>query len=106
MADSQRRGSGIDDRLVDKRQEILALVEQYGAYNVRVFGSVARGEAGPDSDIDLLVSVREGVSMFDLVGLWLDLQDLLGCEISLVTDDDHPRQERFMQRIQSDAVNL
>ncbi len=106
MTDSQKRNKGIEERLADRRQEILALAEQYGAYNVRVFGSVARGEAGTDSDVDFLVSMREGVSMFDLVGLWLDLQDLLGCDISLITDDDHPRHERFMQRIQRDVVNL
>jgi len=105
VTDDQKQGVGID-ALAERRQEILALADKYGAYNVRVFGSVARGEAGPDSDVDLLVSVREGVSMFDLVGLWLDLQDLLGCEVSLVTDDEHPRHDRFMQRIQRDVVNL
>jgi predicted nucleotidyltransferase len=106
MGTSQKPGIEIEDRLANKRQQILVLAEKYGAYNVRVFGSVARGEAGPDSDIDLLISVREGVSMFDLVGLWLDLKDLLGCEISLVTDDEDPRHERFMQRAQIDAVSL
>jgi len=44
--------------------------------------------------------------MFDLVGLWLDLQDLLGRDISLVTDDPHPRQERFLRRARKDAVPL
>lgn len=73
-----------------RRAEILALAERYGAFNVRVFGSVARGEATLDSDVDLLVTVRQGVSVFDMVGLWLDLKDLLGCEVSLITDDDHP----------------
>jgi uncharacterized protein len=89
-----------------RRDEILALAEQHGAYNVRVFGSVARGEATSESDVDLLVSVREGVSMFDLVGMWLDLQDLLGCSVSLITDDDHPRRERFMQQARKDAVSI
>lgn len=88
------------------REDILQLAEHYGAFNVRVVGSVARGEATESSDIDLLISTREGVSMFDLVGLWLDLQDLLGRDISLITDDDHPRQERFMQRVRKDAVPL
>jgi|SRR5690554_1297055 predicted nucleotidyltransferase len=88
------------------RDAIFRLADQYGAFNVRVFGSVARGEATVDSDIDLLISAREGVSMFDLVGLWLDLQDLLGRDISLVTDDPHPRQERFLQRARKDAVPL
>ena len=88
------------------REDIMQLAERHGAFNVRVVGSVARGEATESSDIDLLVSTREGVSMFDLVGLWLDLQDLLGRDISLITDDDHPRQERFMQRVRKDAVPL
>ena len=89
-----------------RRDAILRLADQYGASNVRVFGSVARSEASPASDVDLLVSVQDGVSVFDLVGLWLDLQDLLGREVSLVTDDDHPRAERFMRRVRKDAVPL
>jgi predicted nucleotidyltransferase len=89
-----------------RRDEILRLADQYGASNVRVFGSVARSDASPASDVDLLISVKDGVSMFDLVGLWLDLQDLLGREVSLVTDDHHPRAERFMRRARKDAVPL
>jgi hypothetical protein len=73
---------------------------------VRVFGSVARGEATLESDIDLLVTVKDGASVFDLVGLWLDLQDLLGREVSLITDDLEPRRERFMHRISQDVVPL
>ncbi|TVR19418.1 MAG: nucleotidyltransferase [Anaerolineaceae bacterium] len=89
-----------------RRDEILAVAEQNGAFNVRVFGSVARGEATAKSDVDLLVSMREGASMFDVIGLWLDLQEMLGCEVSLITDDEHPRKERFMQRVRKDAVPL
>ncbi len=63
-----------------KRDEIIRLAEQRGAYNVRVFGSVARGESSPDSDVDLLASVNNGVDMFTLVGFWLDLQEFWGCE--------------------------
>lgn len=89
-----------------RREEILGLARSYGAYNVRVFSSVARGEAKPDSDVDFLVSAEPGVSMFDLVGLWLDLKELVGHEVSLVTDDELPRRERFMQRVRRDAVPL
>jgi predicted nucleotidyltransferase len=89
-----------------RRAEILQVAAEHGAFNVRVFGSVARGEATPESDVDLLVQMRDGASMFDLVGLWLDLQDLLGCEVSLVTDDMQPRRQRFMQRIMEDAIAL
>lgn len=89
-----------------QRTTILALAERYGVTNIRIFGSVARGEATTESDIDFLVTVKEGVSMFDLVGLWLDLRELLGYEVSLVTDDDTPRQEHFMQRITDDLISL
>jgi hypothetical protein len=94
------------ETLRSHRNEILALADRYGVHNVRVFGSVARGEAKPGSDVDLLVTARVGVSIFDLVGLWLDLKDMLGCEVSLVTDDPHPRHERFMRRALKDAVSL
>lgn len=87
-----------------RRDEILRLAQQYGASNVRVFGSVARGQVGPDSDIDLLVTVRDQVSVFELVGLWLDLKDLLGCEAGLITEGIPDR--RFLRRIMSDAVTL
>ncbi len=87
-----------------RRDDILALAERYGAYNIRVFGSVARGEATPESDFDLLVTARPGTSMFEIVGLWLDLKDLLGREVSLITDgiDD----QRFLRGIQRDLITL
>ena len=72
--------------LLTRRDEILQLARQYGAYNVRVFGSLARGEALPGSDIDLLVNVRDGTSMFALVGLWLDLKTLLGHQVNVVDE--------------------
>jgi predicted nucleotidyltransferase len=105
MRETTRQTITLDD-LRARRDEILRLAEQHGAYNVRVFGSVARGEATPDSDVDLLITTREGVSVFDLVGLWLDLQEMLGREVSLITDDENPRHERFMRRVLKDAVPL
>jgi predicted nucleotidyltransferase len=72
--------------LESKRDEILHLAAKHGAYNVRVFGSVARGEAGPDSDVDFLVDLEEGRSLLDLAGLLMDLQDLLGREVDIVTE--------------------
>lgn len=70
-----------------KREEILALAAKHGAYNVRVFGSAARGEAGPASDIDLLVSMAEDRSILDLSALRLELQDLLGVQVDVVSED-------------------
>lgn len=89
-----------------KRDDILALAQKYGASNVRVFGSVARGDATPESDVDLLVTFREGTSLYEVSGLWQDLQDLLKCSVDLVTDDHHPRRERFLRRILKDTVIL
>jgi predicted nucleotidyltransferase len=77
---------GIDEILRDKRADILRLAAQHGAYNVRIFGSVARGDAGPDSDVDVLVDLELGRSLFDLGGLLMDLQDLLGRKVHLVTE--------------------
>ena len=87
-----------------RRDAILAVAERNGAFNVRVFGSVARGDSTSESDVDLLVTTKEGVSVFDLVGLWLELKELLGCEVSLITDGIEDK--RFLRRIQSDLVAL
>lgn len=69
-----------------KRNEILRIAERHGAYNVRVFGSVARGEAGPDSDVDLLIDAGEKVSPWFPGGLKLDLEELLGRRVDVVTE--------------------
>ena len=74
-------------RLRHKRQEILALAAKHGARNVRVFGSVARGEAGATSDIDLLVEFDDNRSLFDVVGLTQDLEELLGRKVDVVTEE-------------------
>jgi predicted nucleotidyltransferase len=87
------------------REEILALAERYGAYNLRVFGSVARGEANQDSDVDLLVNFREGTSLFELSGFRQDLRKLLDVSVDVV--EDHPKlRERFRQRILKDSMPL
>ena len=76
----------IEKLLLEKRQDILKLAASRGMRNVRVFGSVARGEATEESDIDLLVDAEAGRSMLDVIGLWLDLQELLGRKVDLVTE--------------------
>jgi predicted nucleotidyltransferase len=67
-----------------KRDDILRAADRHGARNVRVFGSVARGEAGPASDVDFLVKMDQGRSLIDLSTLVVDLQDLLGRAVSLM----------------------
>ncbi len=76
----------IDELLKEKRQDILRIAAQHGAYNERVFGSAVRGEAGPESDVDFLVDLEPDKSLFDVGGLLMDLQALLGREVDVVTE--------------------
>jgi uncharacterized protein len=92
------------DLLTTKRDEILRLADQHGAKNVRVFGSLARGEAGPESDVDLLVDMEKGRSLLDLVAFWQDVQDLLGCPVDVITDGGVSPHLR--ERIYSEAMPL
>lgn len=68
------------------RREILALAANYGVTDVRVFGSMARGDAGEASDVDLLVKPLPGTSLMDLGGLLMDVQDLLGRRVDVVSE--------------------
>jgi len=77
---------GTDEIIKSNRDEILALATQRGIKNVRVFGSVARGQAGPDSDVDLLVDVEPGRTYLDMGAFLMDIQDLLGRKVDLVTE--------------------
>lgn len=73
--------------LQEKRDQILEIAAAHGAHNVRIFGSVARGEAGPDSDVDFLVELDPECSLLDHIGLLQDLQDLLGREVDVAMPD-------------------
>lgn len=72
--------------LDEKAEEIKRIAARHGAYNVRVFGSTARGESLPDSDIDFLVDVGGSTSPWFPAGLIVDLQELLGCRVEVVTE--------------------
>jgi hypothetical protein len=95
---------GIKEIIGDKRDAILELVARYGASNVRIFGSVARGEARPDSDVDLLVQFPDRTSIFDIVGLWQDLSKLLQREVDLLPD--HPDGGPITQIARDEGVPL
>ncbi len=73
--------------LAEQRGEILGLAERYLASDVRVFGSVARGENTENSDVDLLINTKPGCSLFDLGGFLEDLKELLKCRVDVVTED-------------------
>lgn len=94
----------LDELIKTKREEILRTATKYGAYNVRVFGSVARGEADEKSDIDLLVDMEPGRSLFDLGGLLTDLEDLLGCNVDVVTEKG--LRDRIRAHVLKEAVIL
>ena len=68
---------GLNKLIQEKRQEILEIAARHGAYNVRLFGSVARGEADEASDVDILVELEPNRSLLDLGGFLADLEDLL-----------------------------
>jgi predicted nucleotidyltransferase len=73
------------ESIAARRAEILRIAGRYGAHHVRIFGSVARGEARPDSDLDLLIDLEPGRSLFDIIGIKQDLEELLGRRVDVVT---------------------
>ncbi|MEQ1679456.1 MAG: nucleotidyltransferase family protein [Nitrospira sp.] len=92
------------DVLKTKRNDILRLASQHGAHHVRVFGSVARGEAGPASDVDLLVQMDSGRSLLDLIGLTQELESILQRKVDVLTDEG--LSPYLKERIQAEAVPL
>lgn len=90
--------------LQQRRADILRSAAKHGARNVRVFGSVARGEDDSASDIDLLVAFDPDRSLLDHAALWLELQDLLGCAVDVVSD--RGIKPRIRERVLAEAVPL
>jgi predicted nucleotidyltransferase len=90
------------ERLQRHRAEILELAAKHGARDVRVFGSVARDEADAGSDIDLLVRMEPGRSLFDLGALVSDLEEMLGCRVDVVTE--RGLRPRIREHVLRDAV--
>lgn len=90
--------------LRDRRNEIIEIARARGASRVRVFGSVARGEATEVSDVDFLVDLEPDRSLFDLGGLLMDLQDLLQRNVDVVTE--RGLRPRVAQRVLADAIEL
>jgi uncharacterized protein len=76
----------LDALLKDKREEILRIAAKHGAYNARVFGSAAQGEARADSDVDLLVEMTPGRSLLDHAALQIELEEFLGHKVDVVTE--------------------
>jgi uncharacterized protein len=87
-----------------EREDINRIAAAHGARNVRVFGSVARGESGGSSDLDLLVEMTEGCTLFDLVALGADLEEVLGVAVDVVTEKSLSPYLR--DRVLAEAVSL
>ena len=94
----------VEQLLKAKRAEILQIAAKHGARNVRVFGSVARGEADEQSDIDLVVEFESGRSLLDHAALWLELQELLDCKVDVVSE--RGIKPRIRDRVLREAVPL
>lgn len=90
--------------LQQKRDDILRIAAKHGAYNIRVFGSVARGEAGPDSDIDLLIERGPITTSWFPAGLVLELEETLGQRVEVVTEKALNRHLR--DRVLREAIPL
>jgi hypothetical protein len=87
-----------------ERGRILEIASRHGATRLRVFGSVARGEALPASDVDLVVEFEPGTSLLDHGALIMDLQEALGCRVDVVSA--RGLGERLKSRIEAEAVAL
>jgi len=94
----------LKELLKEKREEILSIATKYGAFNVRIFGSVARGDETADSDVDFLVELEPGRNLLDRIALMQDLEDLLGRKVDVATVKG--LREYFRDRILREAVPL
>jgi len=94
----------LHELIKQKREEILALAAKHGALNVRIFGSVARDEAGPESDVDFLIDLGPNRSPWFPGGLIIDLENLLGCKVDVITEKG--LKKRIRDRVLQEAVPL
>jgi len=90
--------------ILKHRDEIIALAQRYGASDIRIFGSVARGDATEGSDLDVLVRFEPSRSLFDQGGLLMDLRDLLGIRVDVVSEG--ALSGRFGQIVRREAIPL
>jgi predicted nucleotidyltransferase len=90
--------------VIDQKPNIQNIAKKYGAYNIRLFGSVAKGVEHSNSDVDILVNMEKGRTIFDLGGLLMELQILLNHKVDVVTEAG--LRKRIQKRILKEAVPL
>ena len=95
---------GIDEILGPKREQILEIAAKHGVTSIRVFGSVARGEAGPESDVDFLIEAGQNVTPWFPGGLIADLEDLLGRSVDVA--EKHVLNPHVRDRVLAEAVTV
>jgi len=94
----------ISNNIKSKREEILDIARKYGATNLRVFGSMARGEESPKSDLDIIVEMEKGSSLLDIISIKQDIEELLGRKVDVVTEASISPYIR--NNVLREAVNL
>jgi len=100
------KGNGMIDQQIirAKRPAILEIAHRYGARDIRIFGSVARGDQTETSDLDLIVRFDTGRTLFDQGGLLMELQDLLGVKVDIISE--RGMRPRFREQVMKEAVPL
>ena len=101
---NKNTGLGITELLADKRKQILKIAAQNGAYNVRIFGSVARGEATINSDIDFLVDLKPECTLLDQISLIQSLTKLLRCKVDLT--EPSSLHDSIREKVLKEAIFL
>ena len=92
------------EEILRRRDEILAIAENHGARDVRIFGSIAQGEATESSDLDLIVRFEPGRTLLDHGGLIMDLRDLLGIKVDVISEAG--MRDRFRKHAMKGAIRL
>jgi uncharacterized protein len=94
----------LKERIEANRDRIHKIARKYGARNIRLFGSVARGDDDQASDVDFLVDMESGRTLFDMGGMLMELQELLGCRVDIVTE--RGLKARIREKVLKEAVQL
>lgn len=94
----------LNDLMKSRREEILKIAAKHGAHNVRIFGSVARGEADYKSDIDLLVDFKRGTTLLGHAALVQELEELLGVKVDVISE--RGLRDRVRERVLREAIAL